>query len=98
MAAEKNKIALPKIPGNEWGVRLPNERFVMTGTGWGIREVMPRAADDSDEEDEEMGDAMDVVPNIAPPNDDEEEGGDGVEGGTVTDMFGEEDVEMDGAD
>lgn len=98
LAAEKNKIGLPKVPANEWGIRLPNERFVMTGVGWGMREVLPRAADDSEEEDEDMADAMDV------PINDEDVGGDGVEGGTMEDLFGnndrvgEEDVDMGGAD
>ncbi|CAN8101065.1 unnamed protein product [Discula destructiva] len=98
MAAEKNKIGLPKVAANEWGIRLPNERFVMTGIGWGMREVLPRSGDDSEEEDEDMADAMDV------PMNDEDVGGDGVEGGTMEDLFGnneqigEEDVDMGGAD
>lgn len=101
MAAERNKIALPRVPPNEWGIRLPSERFVMTGMGWGIREVLSRAEDDSDDDDDdqEMVDAMEVQPN------DEDVGGDGVEGGTMEDVFGtgnteqvsEEDVDMGGA-
>lgn len=102
MAAERNKIALPRVPPNEWGIRLPSERFVMTGMGWGLKEVLPRAEDDSDDDevdDQEMVDAMEVQPN------DEDVGGDGVEGGTMEDVFGtgnteqvgEEDVDMGGA-
>lgn len=101
MAAERNKIALPRVPPNEWGIRLPSERFVMTGMGWGIKEVLSRAEDDSedDDDDQEMVDAMEVQPN------DEDVGGDGVEGGTLEDVFGtgnteqvgEEDVDMGGA-
>lgn len=101
MAAERNKIALPRVPPNEWGIRLPSERFVMTGMGWGLKEVLPRAEDDSDDDDDdqEMVDAMEVQPN------DEDVGGDGVEGGTMEDVFGtgnteqvgEEDVDMGGA-
>lgn len=101
MAAERNKIALPRVPPNEWGIRLPSERFVMTGMGWGIKDVLARADDDSDDDDDdqEMVDAMEVQPN------DEDVGGDGVEGGTLEDVFGtgntekvgEEDVDMGGA-
>lgn len=93
MAAEKNKTGLPKIPANEWGVRLPNERFVMTGYGWGIREVMSRDdADDSGDDDEDvaMSNAMDVQMN------DEEVGGDGIEGGVASDIFGPDVGEDDG--
>lgn len=103
LAAERNKIALPRVPANEWGVRLPSERFVMTGMGWGVREVLARGEEDSeddDDDDQEMVDAMEVQPK------DEDVGGDGVEGGTMEDVFGtgsneqvgEEDVDMGGAD
>lgn len=105
LASEKNKIALPKVRANHWGVRLPSERFVMTGQGWGLRDVMARTDENSEDEDEddddqEMVDAMEMQPN------DEDVGGDGVEGGTMEDVFGaenaeqvgEEDVDMGGAD
>ncbi|PSR82055.1 transcription initiation factor IID, 31kD subunit-domain-containing protein [Coniella lustricola] len=104
LAAERNKIALPRVPTNEWGVRLPSERFVMSGMGWGVREVLARGEDDSEEEDEDddqlMLDAIDIQPKL------EDVGGDGVEGGTMEDVFGaettdqvgEEDVDMGGAD
>lgn len=105
LASEKNKIALPKVRANHWGVRLPSERFVMTGQGWGLRDVMTRAEENSEDEDDEdddqeMVDAMEIQPN------DEDVGGDGVEGGTMEDVFGaenteqvsEEDVDMGGAD
>ncbi|KAF3764729.1 TFIID-31kDa-domain-containing protein [Cryphonectria parasitica EP155] len=105
LAAERNKVALPRVPANEWGVRLPSERFVMTGMGWGLRDILARGDDDSednedDDDDQEMVDAMEVQPN------EEDVGGDGVEGGTMEDVFGaenneqvgEEDVDMGGAD
>lgn len=105
LAADKNKIALPKVRANHWGIRLPSERFVMTGQGWGLRDVMARAEENSEDEDDEdddqeMVDAMEVQPK------DEDIGGDGVEGGTMEDVFGagdneqvgEEDVDMVGAD
>ncbi|KUI70736.1 Transcription initiation factor TFIID subunit 9 [Cytospora mali] len=97
LAAERNKVTLPRVPPGEWGVRLPSEKFVLSGVGWGLRDVLARnAGDDSEEEDEDMLDAPDQHPN------DEDVGGDGVEGGTMEDMFGadqgeqvgEEDVDM----
>jgi len=30
MAQQRNKVMLPRVPRNEWGVRLPSERFVLT--------------------------------------------------------------------
>lgn len=100
LAAEKNKISLPRVPQHEWGIRLPNERFVMTGVGWGLQEVLARGEDDSEdeEEDEAMLDAIDMQPR------DEDMDGEDVEGGTMEDAFGmsntnqvgEEDVDMVG--
>ncbi|KAI7786611.1 transcription initiation factor tfiid subunit 9 [Diaporthe eres] len=105
IAAERNKVALPRVPPGEWGVRLPSEKFVLSGVGWGLRDVLARngeddSGDDEDDDDEEMVDAMEHQPN------DEDVGGDGVEGGTMEDIFGagqdaqpgeqvgEEDVDM----
>lgn len=104
IAAERNKVALPRVPPGEWGVRLPSEKFVLSGVGWGLRDVLARngeddSGDDDDDDDEEMVDAMEHQPN------DEDVGGDGVEGGTMEDIFGagqeqpgeqvgEEDVDM----
>jgi transcription initiation factor TFIID subunit 9B len=31
MAEQRNKVTLPKVLRDEWGVRLPSERFVLTG-------------------------------------------------------------------
>jgi transcription initiation factor TFIID subunit 9B len=39
LAREKNKIALPRVSPSEWGVRLPGERFVLSGVSWGLRDV-----------------------------------------------------------
>lgn len=36
-AQERNKVGLPRVLQNEWGVRLPAERFVLTGQPWGLR-------------------------------------------------------------
>ncbi|CAM1504317.1 Fc.00g019080.m01.CDS01 [Cosmosporella sp. VM-42] len=87
LARERNKVALPRIVPNEWGVRLPSERFVLSGTSWGLKDMWDEVDDEEDQDD----DAMEGIegPDL------EDIGGDGVEGGTVEDMFGEDvDQEM----
>ncbi|KAK4084540.1 uncharacterized protein Triagg1_1020 [Trichoderma aggressivum f. europaeum] len=93
LARDRNKIALPKIVPNEWGVRLPSERFVLSGTSWGLKDMWDE--DDVDEDGEssasQQGDAMEGIEGPDP----EDIGGDGVEGGTVDDVFGDDvDAEM----
>lgn len=90
LARERNKVSLPRIVPNEWGVRLPNERFVLSGASWGLKTGWDEA-DDDDEGSASGGDAMQGVeaPDL------EDVGGDPVEGGTVDDMFGDDvDAEM----
>ncbi|KAI1091573.1 TFIID-31kDa-domain-containing protein [Rostrohypoxylon terebratum] len=55
VARERNKVALPRVLANEWGVRLPNERFVLSGQGWGLKDHFEVPGDES--EDEEMEEA-----------------------------------------
>ncbi|GAO15479.1 uncharacterized protein UV8b_02181 [Ustilaginoidea virens] len=92
LARERNKVALPKIVPNEWGIRLPSERFVLSGTSWGLKDMWDEAEDyDEFEESGNGGDAMEGVegPDL------EDVGGDGIEGGTVEDVFGDDvDQEM----
>ncbi|KAI9171732.1 transcription initiation factor tfiid subunit [Paramyrothecium foliicola] len=94
LARERNKVALPKLVPNEWGVRLPSERFVLSGTSWGLKDMWDEADDDDDEDDEpdaQGGDAMEGIEGPEP----EDVGGDGIEGGTVDDVFGDDvDEEM----
>lgn len=52
LARERNRVALPRIPANEWGMRLPNERFVLSGTGWGLRDEWGEGGEDMDEDDD----------------------------------------------
>lgn len=100
LAREKNKVALPRVAPSEWGVRLPGERFVLSGVSWGLKENWETAADDDDdssEDETETGDAMEGVEKVEA-DAEEEAGGDGVEGGTMEDVFGRdhEDTEMAG--
>ncbi|KAK2003896.1 TFIID-31kDa-domain-containing protein [Colletotrichum falcatum] len=106
LARERNKTALPKVAQNEWGLRLPSERFVLSGVSWGLKDVWEEAGIDEDEdEDSENGagaaggdSAMEGV-EATNATADEDIGGDGVEGGTMEDVFGkdvDEDAEMEG--
>jgi transcription initiation factor TFIID subunit 9B len=84
-AQARNKISLPRVLQNEWGVRLPSERFVLTGVPWGLKEEW------ESEDEGEAGDAMEGVQAT------EEEGVEGgEEGGRVEDLFGDDaDEDMD---
>ncbi|RFU75323.1 transcription initiation factor tfiid subunit 9b [Trichoderma arundinaceum] len=93
LARDRNKVALPKIVPNEWGVRLPSERFVLSGTSWGLKDIWDEEDMDDDDESSasQQGDAMEGIEGPDP----EDIGGDGVEGGTVDDVFGDDvDAEM----
>ncbi|KXH51079.1 transcription initiation factor TFIID subunit 9 [Colletotrichum salicis] len=110
LARERNKTALPKVAQNEWGLRLPSERFVLSGVSWGLKEAWEEAGmdDDEDEDDEDGGAAAGpgaggdgAMEGVEATNAtaDEDIGGDGVEGGTMEDVFGkdvDEDAEMEG--
>ncbi|KAH6702802.1 hypothetical protein BKA61DRAFT_646780 [Leptodontidium sp. MPI-SDFR-AT-0119] len=37
MAQQRNEVTLPRVLRNEWGVRLPSEKFVLTGVLWGLK-------------------------------------------------------------
>src|SRR5271155_4550094 len=34
-AEARNKVRFPRVAQDEWGIRLPNEKFVLTGVPWG---------------------------------------------------------------
>ncbi|KAK2733307.1 transcription initiation factor 31kd [Colletotrichum kahawae] len=104
LARERNKVQLPKVAQNEWGLRLPSERFVLSGVSWGLKDVWEEAGIEDDEEEDDdagAGGAMEGVETTTNQNDaaDEDIGGDGVEGGTMEDVFGKdvnEDADMGG--
>lgn len=50
-AEARNKIRLPPVGQTEWGVRLPSEKFVLTGVPWGIKDQWVKEYED-DEDDE----------------------------------------------
>ncbi len=86
-AQARNKVALPRVLQNEWGVRLPSERFVLTGVPWGLKgewvEVDQNAG----------GDGMEGVEILGQ---EREEGVEDEEGGRMEDLFGgDADHDMD---
>jgi len=82
-AQARNRVALPRVLQNEWGVRLPSERFVLTGVPWGLKGEWVE-----DEEEEEVstggGEGMEGVLRQGQ----QEEDGVEEEGGTMEDLFG----------
>ncbi|KIW02191.1 uncharacterized protein PV09_06348 [Verruconis gallopava] len=54
LAAEKNKVALPK-PERDFGYRLPPEKYTFTGVGWGLKEEWDEEVTDDGAGDETMG-------------------------------------------
>jgi transcription initiation factor TFIID subunit 9B len=94
VAEQRNKIRLPVSGQTEWGVRLPSEKFVLTGVPWGVKEVWAK----EEEEEEEKEEDKDAMGDVKMEDKAEEEGpgfGDEVEGGTFEDVFG---VEGEGED
>ncbi|KAK6820954.1 transcription initiation factor TFIID subunit 9 [Apiospora arundinis] len=70
LAKERNRVALPRVHAHEWGVRLPNERFVLSGMSWGLKDRwggtgMGGAEDEDDDDESEpeggMEDAMEGI-------------------------------------
>jgi len=85
-AQARNKVALPRVLANEWGVRLPSERFVLTGVPWGLRGEWVE-----EEEEVDLGIEMEGVETQNQDQIAEEDGG-----GTMEDIFGgEEDQDME---
>lgn len=105
LARERNKVALPRLLANEWGVRLPNERFVLSGQSWGLRDRWgPEGGDSDSDEDDEDGEGSDAMEGLEGPNNNNnrEKGGDEDGSGGGLDEFlgdeedmGDEDMEME---
>lgn len=103
IANERNKVALPRLVQNDWGVRLPNEKFILTGVSWGLKDgSWEQEGSDDDDEDEEEEQAADVTMSMdGPAGDDEGMEDADEEGGKMEDIFGpdagdaDNDVEME---
>jgi transcription initiation factor TFIID subunit 9B len=71
MAQETNRIGLPRAE-RDFGLRLPNEKYLLTGTGFSLQEEWDEEESMEDEEEEINGDKDEVM------MDDGEEGEGGV--------------------
>lgn len=94
-AQARNKIALPRVLQNEWGVRLPSERFVQTGVPWSLKDDWEQGDDEEGTEGE--GEGMEGVETQERGEDVGVEGEEEEGGGDMADIFGEEapDEDMD---
>lgn len=92
-AQERNRVALPKV-GRGYGVQLPEEKYCLTGVGWGLKEEW-----DSEEEEDEprVNGIAGAAPSAAKQEDEDmggvdgtgEEEGDEEGEGKMEDIFGE---------
>jgi transcription initiation factor TFIID subunit 9B len=84
IAEARNKVALPRMAQNEWGVRLPNEKFVLTGVPWSLKaEWEMETAEEDSQDDTVMGmGGMDGMMDEVMEGDEE--------GGTAEDLFGDD--------
>lgn len=99
-ATERNRVALPKVERG-YGVQLPEEKYCLTGVGWGLKEEW----DSEEEEEEQLVNGTSGAPPAARQEDEtmggmdgtgEEEGDDEGEG-KMEDIFGEEGGDGDDA-
>jgi len=82
-AEARNKVRFPRVAQDEWGIRLPNEKFVLTGVPWGLREEW--------ESENAGGEGDGDVDMLGEVKVEEGEGGEGEEeGGTAEDLFGDD--------
>jgi len=82
-AQQRNRVALPRVLQNEWGVRLPSERFVLTGVPWGLKGEWV----EEQEEEVPIAGAGESMEGIVKSGQSEEDGVE-EEGGTMEDLFG----------
>lgn len=59
IAAERNRVAIPRAE-REFGVRLPPEKYCLTGVGWGLKDEWDDLIGDDEEAEGEGEDRMEV--------------------------------------
>ncbi|KAI4597470.1 Transcription initiation factor TFIID subunit 9 [Pestalotiopsis sp. 9143b] len=99
LAKERNKVQLPRVMAHEWGVRLPNERFVLSGMPWGLRDTWAEGDDDDDDDDEDKEDQMEDVMEGVEVVKKEPDTKDGAEPGGLDELLGDDlegDEDMEG--
>lgn len=89
----RNRVALPRVLQNEWGVRLPSERFVLTGVPWGLKGEW-NLETEVEEPDDKTQSNIEKNEDVVMKDECEEEGNEG--GGTIEDLYGVNiDADMD---
>lgn len=99
-AAERNRVGLPKVErdGGGGGLVLPEEKFCLTGIGWGLKETW----EESESEGEGEGVREVRMGGVDAPVEEEREDEDEEGAGRMEDVFGEDgggdggDVDMSG--
>ncbi|PBP25959.1 TFIID-31kDa-domain-containing protein [Diplocarpon rosae] len=89
-AQARNRVALPRVLQNEWGIRLPSERFVLTGVPWGLKGEWVVG-----EEEEDVDHGIASVEGMDVEMGEGEEGRDEEGEGNMEDLFGAGDADMD---
>lgn len=105
LAHERNKVALPPV-GKDWGFRLPPERYVLGGIGWGLREEWDSEGEEDGMEVDGLGVGLDGAMAAKTGGDlgvDGRENGDeedeeDEEGGRMEDLYGPDTTDMDRMD
>ena len=88
LASERNRVALPAV-GREWGVRLPPEKFCLTGVGWGVGEEWESEGEmEEDDEEGKMEEGKEGKEEMGEKQDEGDEEGDA----RMEDIFGEDDA------
>lgn len=85
IAQSRNRVSLPRVLQNEWGVRLPSERFVLTGVPWGLRGEWKLESEIEDSTENGQIN-KEQTEDVEMKDEEVEEGNE--EGGTMEDLFG----------
>lgn len=105
LAGERNRVALPKVErGAGASLALPEEKFCLTGVGWGLKDTWEESEDEGEEETEggaRGGEKAQEVDMGGVEEEGREDDGEDEEGaGRMEDVFGEDggggDVDMAG--
>jgi transcription initiation factor TFIID subunit 9B len=98
-AHERNRVGLPRVGAQEWGVRLPPERFCLTGVGWGLKDEWDSEGEEErDQAEQDQGGGKEVVMGGMEKNNDEKGVEDDEDEGRLEDLFGDDIVDEGDAD
>ena len=84
-ANEKNRVTLPQVERG-YGVKLPPEKYCLTGVGWGLKDEWESEEDEVVEEKQDQDEAQADEPMGGMEEEEQEEDEEGA--GTMEDVFG----------